>query len=170
MEFETRLAAILLLTVNCREHGHSRGTSVSSVNASASAPTVSAIPPLTAEPAEAVSAPPMTAERELALRSEKLAASGPASPELVAKFRATTAAWRPLAKRWKTTFGDPHCFNRGCALSMTSADLGALEQMTQALAHEPTFMAWEGGKFRSGPLSVPEKPKQTQATWIFFVD
>ncbi len=168
MKFETLTAAMLLLTVNCQERGYSRAKPGSSASPSALA--LSAVPSVTSQPAELASAPAMTAERELALRSEQLAASGPASPELIAKFQATAAAWRPLAKRWKIAFADPHCFVRGCALSMSSPDLGSLEQMTLALAHEPSFMAWDGGKFRSGPLSVPAKPKQMQATWIFFVD
>ena len=114
---------------------------------------------------------PLTPAAERDLQIAELAKSGPDTTNQLARVQNVNSEWTAIAKElgqdvkiapWK-------CFRAGCYATISQLDRSKVEILGARLSESRGFLAWPGGKFRSGP--VPGKDgARVEITWAFFAD
>jgi hypothetical protein len=92
--------------------------------------------------------------------------SGPASSALTASALKSFENLKKVPGVAGTEWSDFRCFGRGCAVTATSKDQGAAQNLAMAIFQSEPFLKWPGAKFRSGPIETPSG--QIRTVVIFF--
>lgn len=114
--------------------------------------------------------PSLTPEQSARMRvNQALAAletSGPATSELISSGQTAIDAWKHHPLFAGVEFGDFRCFQAGCRVTSTHSNLTSASSVGDQFLRAEGFLAWPGGKFRSGPLPLPSG--QVQFVWILY--
>lgn len=151
-----------------------RGRRIPETSTDISAPAASDFrgsPSASAAPSEPEAGGSATAAAaELTEQLNRVRETGPASGETQRLFESTMASFR--ARLAAETFGArvvaEQCFRSACTFTMRFPSTIGPARVDRVLTEDQAFVAWPGGKFRSGPLTIGTET--AAVTWILFLD
>ena len=114
---------------------------------------------------------PLTPTAERDMQIAELAKSGPDTTNQLARVQNVNSEWTAIAKELgqEVKIAPWKCFRAGCYATISQLDRSKVEILGARLSESRGFLAWPGGKFRSGP--VPGKDgARVEITWAFFAD
>lgn len=111
---------------------------------------------------------PLTSTAERDQQVAELVKSGPDTTNQLPRLKDVNEEWTALAKELGQNVKiEPwRCYRAGCYATIAEIEPARVEALGTRLTESRGFLAWPGGKFRSGP--IPGKDGRVQVTWAFF--
>lgn len=160
--------------------GEGEAVAAGAVHAEGAAPTqgpgTRSLPSVPVDPAQLNGEPPkaLTAVAERDLQVAELVKSGPDTTNQLPRLKGVNEEWTALAKELGQNVKiEPwRCYRAGCYATIAEIEPAKVEALGARLIESRGFLAWPGGKFRSGPIATEGKDShgRVQVTWAFFSD